>query len=116
MGEVAIHEAVLSADVYRGPYIDQGPDLLIGYNVGYRVSWDAAVGKAGTAVFEDNRKAWSGDHCVHPALVPGVLFSNMKLREEPVNIIDIAPTVLELFGLEKPAYMDGKSLLPAETE
>jgi len=115
-GEVAIHEAVLSADVYRGPYIDQGPDLLIGYNVGYRVSWDAAVGKAGTAVFEDNRKAWSGDHCVHPALVPGVLVSNMKLREEPVNIIDIAPTVLELFGLEKPAYMDGKSLLPAETE
>jgi predicted AlkP superfamily phosphohydrolase/phosphomutase len=115
-GEVGIREAVISTSVYRGPYIDQGPDLIVGYNIGYRVSWDAAVGKAGAAVFEDNKKAWSGDHCLHPALVPGVLFSNMKLAEEPPNIIDVGPTVLDLLGVDKPGYMDGKSLLPAEAE
>jgi len=26
------------------------------------------------------------------------------------SIIDIAPTVLKLFGIEKPAYMEGKPL------
>lgn len=114
-GEVAIHEAVAGADVYKGPYTENGPDVVVGYNIAYRVSWDAAIGKCGEAVFSDNRKAWSGDHCVHPQLVPGVLFSNRKLDvERPPAIIDLAPTALDLFGIEKPAYMDGRSLAAAE--
>ena len=72
----AIHEAVCRTTVYSGPYVDSAPDLIVGYNVGYRVSWDAAVGKCGPHVFSDNTKAWSGDHCIHPRLVPGILFSN----------------------------------------
>jgi bisphosphoglycerate-independent phosphoglycerate mutase (AlkP superfamily) len=83
----------------------------VGYNVGYRVSWDAAVGMFGPAVFSDNTEAWSGDHCIHPSLVPGVLFSNSKLNTENAEIIDLGPTVLELLGVDKPAYMDGKSLV-----
>ena len=110
-GAIAIHEAVPSAQVYHGPYVDAAPDLIIGYNVGYRVSWDAAVGKTGDTVFSDNTKAWSGDHCIHPALVPGVLFSNLKLNTDEPNIIDLAPTTLALMGVDKPGYMDGRSLL-----
>ena len=34
---------------------------------GYRSSWDAALGKVGSEVFQDNLKAWSGDHCVDPS-------------------------------------------------
>ena len=30
-------------------------------------------------VFEDNAKAWSGDHCVDPRLVPGVFFCNRTI-------------------------------------
>jgi bisphosphoglycerate-independent phosphoglycerate mutase (AlkP superfamily) len=78
------------------------------------VSWDAAIGKCGPEVFCDNMKAWSGDHCIHPELVPGVLFSNRKLNLDDPDIVDLAPTALDLFGIEKPAYMDGKSLLGAE--
>ncbi|MCG8448081.1 MAG: alkaline phosphatase family protein [Pirellulales bacterium] len=110
-GEVAIHQAVQREEVYDGPYVDAAPDLIIGYNVGYRVSWDAANGKCGANVFSDNTKAWSGDHCIHPDLVPGVLFSNIALRPKQANIIDLAPTVLDLLGVRKPGYMDGKSLL-----
>ena len=113
--EVAIHEAKTATELYRGPYVDHAPDIIVGYNVGYRVSWDAAVGKCSAAVFSDNTKAWSGDHCVHPDLVPGVLFSNHKLNPEQAKIIDLGPSILELFGVKKPGYMDGKSLLCTES-
>jgi bisphosphoglycerate-independent phosphoglycerate mutase (AlkP superfamily) len=62
-------------------------------------------------VFSDNTKAWSGDHCIHPSLVPGVLFSNYKLNAAEAEIVDLGPTVLELLGVDTPAYMDGKSLV-----
>jgi bisphosphoglycerate-independent phosphoglycerate mutase (AlkP superfamily) len=61
-------------------------------------------------VFEDNTKAWSGDHCVDPLLVPGVLFSNRKVQAQDPGIEDMAPTALELFGVQPPAWMEGKSV------
>lgn len=110
-GEVGIKEAVAARKVYNGPYTENAPDIIVGYNVGFRVSWDAAIGKAGEPVFSDNIKAWSGDHCVHPQLVPGVLFSNFKLADGEASIIDLAPTVLELFGIDAPGHQEGKSLV-----
>jgi predicted AlkP superfamily phosphohydrolase/phosphomutase len=94
--------------LYQGPYLSEAPDLIVGYSEGYRTSWDAAVGKVTSTVFEDNCKAWSGDHCVDPTLVPGILFSNRKLDAEDPGIEDLAPTALELFGLKAPAWMEGK--------
>jgi predicted AlkP superfamily phosphohydrolase/phosphomutase len=110
-GQVAIHEAIPREKAYAGPYVDAACDLIVGYDVGYRVSWHAAVGKTGTQVFSDNTKPWSGDHCLHASRVPGVLFSNRRLPDAEANIIDLAPTVLELLGVPIPAYMDGRSLL-----
>jgi predicted AlkP superfamily phosphohydrolase/phosphomutase len=94
--------------VYAGPYVDNAPDLIVGYGEGFRASWDSVMGKVTTAIFEDNLKAWSGDHCVDPRLVPGVLFSNRKIAIEKPAIVDVAPTVIKLFGLELPSYFDGK--------
>lgn len=109
---IAVHEAVAREKVYQGPYTEAAPDIIVGYTHGYRVSWDAAVGKTSAQVFSDNIKAWSGDHCIHPDLVPGVLFANIAFQKDrPARIIDIAPTTLELLGVDKPAYMDGRSLL-----
>ena len=58
----------------------------------------------------DNTKSWSGDHCVDPRLVPGVFWCNREIATEQPNILDIAPTALELFGVEIPRYMQGASL------
>ncbi len=110
-GAVAIKEALPRETAYKGPYTSNAPDILVGYAEGYRVSWDAAVGKAEAEVFCDNLKAWSGDHCVHPSVAPGVLFSSIPLNpEREPNIIDMGPTILDLFGVATPKYMDGKSL------
>ena len=97
--------------VYRGPYRENAPDLIVGYAEGYRASWDSVTGKVGPEVFEDNTKAWSGDHCIDPRVVPGVFFMNRKTDGRPPSIMDIAPTVLDLFGVPAPAHMDGRTLL-----
>lgn len=108
---VAIKQAYVSSTLYSGPYVHAAPDLIIGYSDGYRTSWDAAIGRVRTQVFEDNDKAWSGDHCVDPQLVPGVLFTNRRVEAADPGIEDMAPTALSLFGIDKPAWMEGKSLL-----
>jgi predicted AlkP superfamily phosphohydrolase/phosphomutase len=107
----AIRRVVNVAADWRGPYRHGGPDLLPGYEDGYRVSWDCAKGAVHSELFEDNHKCWSGDHCVDSEIVPGVLFANLALRTDAPGLIDIAPTVLELFGVDTPAYMTGRSLL-----
>jgi predicted AlkP superfamily phosphohydrolase/phosphomutase len=108
--EKAVLKVYIAPKVYRGPYKDQAPDLVVGYARGYRVSWEAAVGKTTCRVFHDNTKAWSGDHCVDPSVVPGVLFCDHKLETENPRLIDLAPTILNLFGVAIPEYMDGKVL------
>jgi predicted AlkP superfamily phosphohydrolase/phosphomutase len=109
--DLAIVRAYESSDIYRGPYLGAAPDLIVGYADGYRASWDAATGKVAECVFEDNDKAWCGDHCVDPALVPGVLFSNRTIAAQDPGIEDMAPTALALFGVAAPAWMEGKSVL-----
>jgi predicted AlkP superfamily phosphohydrolase/phosphomutase len=114
-GEVAITRAFDTAAVNAGPYADVGPDLTIGYGAGYRASWAAAQGQVAGPAFEDNTRRWSGDHCLDPALVPGVLFANRELSEG-ASLMDVAPTVLELFGVRAPGYMEGKSLVGGGAE
>lgn len=109
-GDVAISEVFATAELYKGPYLKNAPEMLIGYNSGYRTSWDGATGVIAGPIFEDNRKSWSGDHCIDPRLVPGVLFCNRPIHRTDPALIDIAPTALWLFGLEPPRYMDGSAL------
>lgn len=94
-----------------GPYKNNCPDLIVGYSEGYRVSWDSVSGKVNSHSFQDNIKAWSGDHCIDPEIVPGVLFCNHKINKQKSSIVDIAPTVLKLFGIKPPSHMDGSPLI-----
>lgn len=109
-GETGIREVYSANSLYKGPYLREAPDLIVGYNEGYRTSWDAAVGRVTDAVFEDNCKAWSGDHCVDPVLVPGVLLSNLSIAAEDPGLEDMAPTALDLFGIPIPPWMEGKTI------
>ena len=107
-GKVAITGMFNCDVIYAGPYVENAPDLIVGYGAGFRASWDSVMGKVRGTVFEDNIKAWSGDHCVDPRLVPGVLFSNRKITAEKPAIVDVAPTILKMFGLDLPTHFDGK--------
>lgn len=105
---VAIRRTFDSIKTFTGPYRENAPEIVVGFGEGYRASWDSVQGRVTQAVFEVNSKAWSGDHCIDPDLVPGVLFSNWKISGERHAITDVAPTLLDLFGLQVPPHMDGK--------
>jgi predicted AlkP superfamily phosphohydrolase/phosphomutase len=111
---VGVTELFDTSVIYTGPYIENAPDFIVGFNEGYRTSWDCANGIVAGEVFADNVKAWSGDHGIDPRLVPGIFFCNRKLDAADPSILDFAPTVLQLFGIRPPKHMEGKPLFGAE--
>ena len=110
-GAVAVRSVASSGAVYTGPFVDEAPDLLVSCARGYRASWGSAIGGVGASVFEDNARAWSGDHIIDPTLVPGVLFMNRPFHNESPTLLDLAPTILEAFGQGPGPGMEGRSLL-----
>ncbi|HEX5269187.1 MAG TPA: alkaline phosphatase family protein, partial [Gemmataceae bacterium] len=110
-GASAVRNTYVTSRVYRGGYKDDAPDLIPGWQRGYRVSWETAIGRGTESVFHDNTKAWSGDHCIDPPLIPGVLFCNRPIETERCRLMDVGPTVLDLFGVPVPEHMDGKPLV-----
>ncbi|MBM4268404.1 MAG: nucleotide pyrophosphatase [Deltaproteobacteria bacterium] len=102
-----VRSAVASAD---GPYRYDAPDLLVGYEGGYRNSWECATGRTTEEIFSDNTKSWSGDHCVDPDIVPGVFFCNRAVNVERPHIADISVSVLRLFGQTPLRQMQGRMI------
>jgi len=110
-GEECIRRVAISQQFFSGPYRFDAPDLLVGWEGGYRHSWECATGQVSEEVFTDNDRSWSGDHCVDPSIVPGVLYCNRGLTTENPRLIDIPATIMSLFGQEIPGYMQGQMLL-----
>jgi predicted AlkP superfamily phosphohydrolase/phosphomutase len=100
----------LASEAYQGPYSRSGPDMLVGYNRGYRAGWKTILGAFPPEEIEDNTNPWSGDHCMDYTLVPGVLLSNRKIAAEAPALTDIAPSILEEFGIAKGKGMIGRSV------
>ena len=69
--------------VVENVYIGETPDLIIGYAHRYRGSAETALGGYDARPIEPNNDRWTGDHCVDPSLVPGVLFSTDGLENFP---------------------------------
>lgn len=110
-GQKVVKRLYRRDEVYDGPQIEHAPDLVAGLEEGYRFSWQTALGATPGTLFEPNNKRWSGDHCVDPPYVSGVLLVNRKINTTEPRIIDIAATILKLFEIEAPDSIDGRPLL-----
>ena len=110
-GERAISTVYRTDQVYTGPEIGRAPDLIVGYRRGYRSSWATTLGSLSRNVFSDNHSAWSADHCMATEELPGVLFSNKPILSESPTLIDLAPTILQQFGLKAGGEMRGKPVI-----
>ncbi|MGH7197633.1 MAG: alkaline phosphatase family protein, partial [Candidatus Omnitrophota bacterium] len=109
-GVGAVRAVHLGEEIFSGEAIAEAPDLLVGFEDGYRASWQTALGAAPADEIEDNLKKWSGDHIIDPTLVPGVFFSNRKVDVANPSLYDMSPTVLSLFGIEVPVNQTGRDL------
>lgn len=103
-------------DIWKGPLANDNfdcPDIMVGFNRGYRVSWQTCLGGIEDEIIAPNLEKWSGDHCsLATEQVPGMFFSNRKeIAAGDVSIYDFAPTILRYFGFEPPEAMEGKDLL-----
>jgi predicted AlkP superfamily phosphohydrolase/phosphomutase len=116
-GTPAIRKVEIADRFFVGPQKLDAPDLLVGYEGGFRNSWECATGAVTPDVFTDNTKSWSGDHCVDPSIVPGVLFCNRAITIETPHLADVPASVIRLFGHEPPPQMTGRDLFarPGET-
>jgi predicted AlkP superfamily phosphohydrolase/phosphomutase len=97
-------------EVYSGNATALAPDLIVGYNRGYRASWDTCLGDLEAEYLSDNKLAWSADHCADALEVPGVLFSSRPFRAGSPSLVDVAPSILAEFGLAAPSSMTGRSI------
>jgi predicted AlkP superfamily phosphohydrolase/phosphomutase len=79
---------------------DIAPDLIVGYAEGTRVSNESALGglPAG-GVLVNNMLEWSGDHCMDPRTVPGILLTSRPLRQPAASLDKVAAAILAEFGI-----------------
>jgi predicted AlkP superfamily phosphohydrolase/phosphomutase len=108
-GLPVVTRASLREEIYRGPYLADAPDIIVGYGDGYRGSWATSKGQTAPVLLEDNVDEWSADHCVDPAVAPGVLVSNLKLTTASPELTDLTVGILEYFGVAREPAMRGTS-------
>jgi predicted AlkP superfamily phosphohydrolase/phosphomutase len=112
-GNQVVSKVYRSRDVQWGPYMYRAPELIVGLNSGYRVAFSSMNQITLGEPLTDNDKKISGDHIsVDYEIVPGTLLSNvpLKLSSKTPHILDIAPTVMDILGVEIPPDVDGQSL------
>jgi predicted AlkP superfamily phosphohydrolase/phosphomutase len=110
-GERVVRRIYSREELYRGPYFDEAPDLVVGFEEGYRVSWQTSLGGIPPEIIEPNERRWSADHCsVDPSQVEGVFFSSRPVDSASPRIEDVAPSVLSKLGIAPPGDMDGRPL------
>ncbi len=79
-----------------------GPDLVVGYDWGYRTSWESALGDVKGTLLATSTEEWSGDHCGAMEVVPGILFSNKRIALTDPHLYDLTPSILAEFGSRSP--------------
>jgi predicted AlkP superfamily phosphohydrolase/phosphomutase len=96
----AVSRAFLREQTYSdGGYRSIGPDMVVGYAEGTRTSDESALGAVGREVLTDNEKPWSGDHCMDPAGVPGILATSRPLKKPAPALKDLAAAILAEYGV-----------------
>ncbi|MCX6639835.1 MAG: alkaline phosphatase family protein [bacterium] len=99
-------------DVYSGEFADKAPDLQLGFADGYRTSSETMLGGIPAELVTSNLRNWSGDHSASAVEeTSGIIYCSRPMTKEDPAIVDIAPTVLGYFGIEKLPVMEGSSIL-----
>jgi predicted AlkP superfamily phosphohydrolase/phosphomutase len=97
-------------DIYTGKYVSEAPDLIVYFGDLY---WRATESVGHDSIYSFETEI-GPDDCVHAQKGIFILKDpeeRVSGRKENLNIMDFAPTVLDLMGSKKLPDMDGHSLL-----
>ena len=109
-GKRVVRRVFRGKDTFHGARAAEGPDLVVGYDVGYGASDETTLGEVTAEVIADNRSRWSGNHLMDPEVVPGVILSNRKIAGDGHGLADVTATILAWYGLPPNQGMTGKSI------
>jgi predicted dehydrogenase/predicted AlkP superfamily phosphohydrolase/phosphomutase len=113
-GALAARTVYKTDEIYRGPCRSLMPDIIINWNDDARISTELLTAKYGVARSKEPVWAvppyYTGNHrpnafmiSLGPGIFPGAIC-------EGTSILDLAPTILDQFGIDPPDYMDGRVL------
>jgi predicted AlkP superfamily phosphohydrolase/phosphomutase len=104
-GDKVIKAIHTKQELYHGPYADYAPDLVLVPAKGYCLK-----GAMNSDNIFETPSRHTGFHNYHDAFI----MSNLKLHfDEKPHIVDLAPTLLSLIGINtKPYNFDGKIIQP----
>ena len=91
--------------------IDLAPDIIVGYDWGYRTTAESGLGEFPRKIFVDNDDEWSGDHSMDYRLVPGILLTNKKITLDEPALYDLTVSVLDEYGIVPLPEMIGKDTI-----
>ncbi len=109
-GNRVVFQVARTDQVYHGSQAHLAPDMVVGWERGYRSSWETALGEVPPTLIADNDDEWRADHCIAAALVPGVFLSNRKSKISNPWLADVTVTVLHQFGISPGRGMGGRSI------
>jgi len=109
-GDQVVLRAHLSRDIYSGPPNPAAPDIVLGFNRGYRISWKSPLGSIPRDVLENNAHKWSGDHMGAAEIMPGIVLASRPIKAPSPALFDLTASILDVFGIETPKEMIGRTI------
>lgn len=109
-GKLMVGDLTLTQREFHGDMLAGAPEIIVGYNPGYRSSWETALGAVPAALVENNTDAWRADHCIDARFVPGVLISNRCSRAADPHLYDLTVSLMQTFGIGPGAGMIGHDI------
>ena len=109
-GEPVVENVYRKEEIYEGPYLNKAPDILIDYKDPYQDSHSEPAPQHET-VFNEPSSFFTSTHTndgIFIAHGPDIKNSGKLSLEEPISLMDITPTVLQLLGNPIPENVDGK--------
>lgn len=101
-GECVFERIFKKEEIYSGPYIENAPDIITLLKGGYKFS-----NSLNTKNIITKLRSIEGSHRLYGILIAHGPEINKNVMVKNARIIDLAPTILHIFNIEIPQYMDG---------
>ena len=105
--EVKVHRR---EEIYEGPYVEDAPDIVFAID-DFECEVDPKLGHPNLFERRSSDPRWTGTHKSKGVFIAYGPDIREGYRIEGAKIIDVAPTILHLFGTLIPTDMDGRVLL-----